>query len=277
MPSGGRYKSDPAPDYVPLSGPVGVELTKHAQERCRHFFLYLFTIKALKICLVADTNKQIDYKNVILVKASHQIDEGYKATQTDYVTWVKKDPKIVAQMCTMIDQVDAAHFCNLGVEGDFSTAMMMQSGRVAKLWTQLKNIMGNTRWLPKQVNIGPDRKIDIMHGDLAISMLNSANKLLSVENIAVYLAEAYKRMTDYQQKKAKQGYLGMVACAQSYLDFYSGAAYVAQLTASLVPGQKLRDIDKRQDFHMYISMILEFQNMCEDYKLDKADFIKTYF
>jgi hypothetical protein len=277
MPSGGRYKSDPPSDFVPLSGPVGTELTKHAQERCRHFFLYLFTVKALKICLAADANKQIDYKNVILVKASHQIDEGYKATQSQYVSWVKTQANIVDQMCTVIDQVDAAHFCNLGVKGDFATAMKLQSGRIAKLWTQLENIMGNTRWLPKQVNIGPDRKIDIMHGDLAIPMLNSKTELLSVENIATYLAEAQKRMTDYQQKKTKRGHAGMVACAQAYINFYDGSAYVAQLTASLQQGQKLRDIDKRQDFHMYGNMLLEFQNMCKDFELKEDDFIKTYF
>jgi hypothetical protein len=60
------------------------------------------------------------------------------------------------------------------------------------------------------------------------------------------------------------------------MDFYTGSAYEADLKARLVPGQKLRPVDLRQDIHMYLLMVEEFRYMCLDYKLTESEFIRNY-
>ena len=141
-----RITSNPIPSYLPPSGKLGEELTKHAKERCRHYFLYLFTVKAL-VDVLNSSGNSYKYHNVVLIKASHQTDTGYRETRSDFDDFDCNDANIVNTFVTKIRKTDAAHFCNLGVTPTFLSSIQgqMSSPVVAKLWENLEIVMGNTR------------------------------------------------------------------------------------------------------------------------------------
>jgi hypothetical protein len=219
-----RDKTKPVVHYAPMSGALGGELEKHAFERCRHFFFYLFYAQALVDYLNEHHAQTLRYKDAVLIKASHQIDSGFRSKKKQvYHDFDDADPAVLNISCTTFRNIDAAHFCNLGIQKDFTSvaAGFSNDPKALDLYERLKAIMGNTRWLPQRVNTGPDRVIDNLHGELALPMLtDSGCKIIGRDNIAAYLAQAREAMEEYQLGQEKAGNAGVAACAQCYLKVY---------------------------------------------------------
>jgi formate-dependent nitrite reductase cytochrome c552 subunit len=75
--------------------------------------------------------------------------------------------------------------------------------------------------LPQKVNIGPDRKIDVLHGRLAPEMLDDDKPILSRARIGVYQAKATDAINEYKLDKAQKHEHGLEACADCYLQAYA--------------------------------------------------------
>lgn len=221
MPRDKEQRTDGA---VLLGGSLKDELRRHAFERCRHFFLYVFYYKALTQHLNGPShNLGLGPADAVFVNASHQIDEGFRSDDVGYYAFDAKDPKVVDKDCTACGNMDAAHFCNLGIVGTCQVRFAnVATGDKAVfcLYECLKTICGNTRLLPQRVNIGPDKRIDGFHGKLAKAILTSGKPPVSKTHLADYLKGAAAAFADYRASQLKAGNAGIVACIDCYLACY---------------------------------------------------------
>ena len=220
-----REHAKPSPTAVVISGALGDELRRHAFERCRHFFLYLFYYKALLDRVNGPLhNLGIAPTAALYVNATHQIDTGFRSGDPAYYGFDARDPNVVTRSATACGRMDAAHFCNLGIQTGYGSRIAPLASTdavVFRFWECLKTICGNTRLLPQRVNIGPDKRIDAFHGDLATAILSGGQPVVSVTNLRAYLQGATQRLTDYQRDQAAAGNLGIVACVDAYLACYA--------------------------------------------------------
>jgi hypothetical protein len=228
-----RDKAPRSDTAVLTAPPLNEALHEHAFLRCTHFFLYTFYMKLLIDHVNPGLPTPLHAAAGVEVKATDQIDDGFRATDPAYDGFDNKDASMIFKQCTAFQRIDAAHFCNLGLKPAFVSALLGRFGTdrlVLDLLERLKIICGNTRWLPQRVNIGPDRIIDVMHGRLALAMLPDATKkIVSGDNAKTYITEAFKEITAYRDAQAKKGNLGVAACAQCYLDAYSSPNFLASL------------------------------------------------
>lgn len=220
----GREKWDRTDSAVTISGSLGEQLEAHARERVIHFFMYLFYVKALTDYANAQTGGGLGYTGAVSAKATYQIDEGHKSGDPTYLDFNNVDPKVVDESCTHFSKIDAAHFCNLGLKEGYIRGLPLTDATANELYNRLKTICGNTRWLPKRVNIGPDRIIDKLHGELAVRMLGKAaglgRALISLSHLQEYRDEATEKLGEYRTVHKFRGNLGVAACTQSYIDAY---------------------------------------------------------
>jgi len=218
-----RNKTSRVPGAANLSGRLGDMLQLHAFERCRHFFLFLYTIKAIEYLNNKDTSRTpISAANGFEVKATHQIDDGFRSGDSGHTDFRRGDEEIIDETGSAFTNTDAAHYCNLGIKPSFTNQLDMSNRHVFDMHEQLKVFAGNTMWLPQIVNIGPDRKIDVLHGELAGRFLrDTSSAVCSRTRIATYIDEATQRLTGYalQQKKVKN--YGKAACAFCYVTAYA--------------------------------------------------------
>ncbi len=218
-----RSKTSRIPGAANLSGRLEDMLHVHAFERCRHFFLFLYTIKAIEYLNNKDTSRApILAANGFDIKAMHQIDDGFRSEDPGHVDFRRDDDTVIDETATSFTNTDAAHFCNLGIKPSFTGQLDLSNQHVFDLHEQLKVFAGNTTWLPQIVNIGPDRKIDVLHGELATKFLkDTTSAVCSRSRIAEYINEATLRLTNYalQQRKAKNH--GKAACALCYVTAYA--------------------------------------------------------
>lgn len=208
---------------VNTSGSLKDVLREHAYERCRHFFLYVFTVKALTDYVNATHAANLGPTDALYVNATHQVDTGLRSADVEYYGFDAKDPNVVNQSATSCVRMDAAHFCNLGVTHTCQSAFGRLAGDpvVSHLFEALKTICGNTRQLPQRVNIGPDKIIDKFHGELATTILGSGKAPVSLTRLQEYLTGADKAMKEYEDKQSASGNHGVVACVQAYRASYA--------------------------------------------------------
>jgi hypothetical protein len=217
-----RITSPPSPTGVVLAGALEHALQAHAFERCRHFFLYLCTVKALEyVSKKLNPRWPLTALDALEVKATHQIDDGFREQRSEYEVFGRDDTEVVKSPATSFKDTDAAHFCNLGIKPGFVAQLDLTNPVVNDLYQSLKSICGNTRWLPQLVNVGPDKKVDRMHGKLAKEFLEEAGKAAcSRARIATYVKEAKTMFAVYVLAKEKTKKRGMAACAKCYLAAY---------------------------------------------------------
>ncbi|WP_419814933.1 hypothetical protein [Glacieibacterium sp.] len=218
---------------VNLAGTIGDALLMHARERAIHFFLFLFALDATcRRVAVLGTGLVVEPAHAFEVAATHQIDSGFRSTHIDHYDFDETDPKVVDKPSTSCRRTDAAHFCNLGLEARVFAQLAAAGGRDAHardLLDMAKRLAGNTKQLPQRVNIGPDRVIDVLHGELAGVFLRAArpmtvpprNQVMSRANLAAYLAAAIAAMTIYRAQQVVHGRHGLAACCDSYLIVYA--------------------------------------------------------
>jgi hypothetical protein len=218
---------------VNLSGPLSDSLRRHAVDRAVHFFRYLFAMRVLVSHLRALHGIALKAAEGVEVKATDQIDTGFRR-QRGYQRFERGDANTIDLDTSAFGLMDAAHFCNLGIQPKFvrKIAPFIRLGHPDpipfRFYELLKKICGNTQLLPQSVNIGPDRIVDVMHGELAIEMLESPTRVLSRSTVARYQGEAKSRMTRYQDAAFEAGEMGIAACAACYLAAYEDAFVITQ-------------------------------------------------
>jgi hypothetical protein len=219
-----RYHTDRTPTSITLSGDLKDALRAHAYERCRHFFSYVYTAKMLADYVNARYGLSIKAADVPEHKATDQVDSGLRSTDSLYYGFDAKDPNVVNMSATACGKLDAAHFCNLGIDPNCRAKFgkLAASDKVVeRLFEALKVFSGNTRWLPQRINIGPDRVIDRLHYDLAVEILAGGRPPVTKTNLRAYLSAADKALADYAQRQAAYGNAGLVNCVNSYRACYA--------------------------------------------------------
>lgn len=220
---------------VNLGGKLENALHYHTQERAIHFFLYVFYMKVL----VTHLNKapyalKLAEDEGVEVVATDQINTGFRSTNIGpgaYHAFDSGSASTLQESASAFTKMDAAHFCNLGIKPKFVTKIAKYTSDAhhavdpipMDFYETLKRICGDTELLPQRVNIGPDRVIDKVHGQLAGKMLKGAAKVISQKTIEDYKAAAAAAMTEYRDAARNKGDLGIVACADCYLAIYSDA------------------------------------------------------
>jgi hypothetical protein len=141
---------------------------------------------------------------------------------------------VVDRPATAFQNIDAAHFCNLGIEPSFIAKLDLSDDLTKGLYAELKTYAGNTRWLPQLVNIGPDRRIDILHGKLAGEILKkTGSAVCSRAHVALYVQRATASLVAYELTKKKQNKRGVAACARCYLSAYLADNFADRIFASV--------------------------------------------
>lgn len=229
--------NDPAQAHLiqVLSGGLGHELQAHAYERCRHFFLFVSTIRALEyVNNIVLKRKPVQAVSGFRAKATDQVDDGFRDDSSGYASFGHDDPNVIDLPSTAFENTDAAHFCNLGIEPGFVGGLDLTDAVTSGLYQQLKVYAGNTRWLPQLVNIGPDRRIDVLHGKFAATVLKDSGKAVcSRARIDDYVSQARTSLLGYVDTKTKQKKRGVAACTQCYLKAYAQADFTDSVFGAL--------------------------------------------
>ena len=235
----GRRHAEVKPNLPVFAGRLGDELEAHALLRTEGFFYYLVTMKIV----VSEINRlralkqqaSLPHSAFVLAKATDQIGTGMRSDDTaTYTDFVVKDPEVVNRPTTMFTRADAAHLCNLGLAGTLADACkdtpFLRDG-----FERLKVQAGATKLLPQQVNIGVDRKIDIMHAQLAPRMLDDGGLIFTHERVATYRKAAQEAVTAYRDEKRDEEALGLAACADCYLRTYAAADFDHRIFKRVYP------------------------------------------
>lgn len=221
----GREKQaiSPTAGSALLAGTIGEALAMHARERIVHFFTFLFAVRACCDRAKAVSGVDVAPWTVISAKATHQVDEGFRLKNPVYYDFDDDDPAVIGRSASSCRNTDAAHFCNLGlVAGPWAqlAAVAATDRHVFDLLEMAKMLAGNTRHLPQRINIGPDRVIDVAHGELAEQILRAGGPVVTNANIAAYISRCSADMLDYRAKKVALKAAGLAACCDCYLAVY---------------------------------------------------------
>lgn len=218
-----------------IAGSISSALAMHAHERIVHFFMFLFALDACCRRAKATGAADVNAWSAVSPKATHQVDTGFRKTDPAYYDFDETDPKVVDRSAASCRNTDAAHFCNLGlVAGPWQQLAATATGDKLTFYLleMAKRLAGNTRHLPQRINIGPDRVIDVAHGDLAVMFLKTGKPVVSRANIGDYLARSASDMTDYRAGASKAGLHGLAACCDAYLAVYANGVEPPYFTLS---------------------------------------------
>ncbi len=235
----GRRHVEGKPNLPVFAGSLRHELESHALQRAEFFFYYVVTMKLV----VAELNKlgaaagkpALAFSTFVLAKATDQIGSGMRSDDTTvYSHFVTDDAKVVDKPTTHFTSSDAAHFCNLGL----STAMAgacQGSPFTRDGYEQMKVYAGATKQLPQQVNIGVDRKLDVLHAKLAVEFLDSTDLIFSRDRVKTYREQAIAEVTSYRDAKLADRKPGLAACADCYLDMYDSTDFTGRVFRRVYP------------------------------------------
>ncbi|HEY9228391.1 MAG TPA: hypothetical protein VIP11_17165 [Gemmatimonadaceae bacterium] len=231
-----------SPGAVNLGGKLQDALHYHTRERALHYFLYLFDMKVLVTHLnKAPYDLKLAADEGVEVVATDQINSGFRSKNIGpgaYHPFDSTSTATLLESATAFTSMDAAHFCNLGIKPAFvaKIAKYISNQHHAvdpipmDFYEMLKRVCGDTALLPQRVNIGPDRVIDKVHGELAGKMLQGAAKIVSQKNVEDYKKAAAAAMTEYRDSAKVNGDLGIAACADCYLTIYNDVLVPAPRT-----------------------------------------------
>lgn len=210
-----------------ISGQLGDALQAHARTRVTHFFKYLWTLDAAcrRAAVLAPAAPEHP-ADVFDPKATLQVDTGRRSGGgVGYTDFDDTDPAVVTKFATAFRNVDAAHFCNLGLKaGPWArlSALATSDEHLFALMNMVKAFSADTRLLPQRVNIGPDRVVDVAHGVLAERFLRPRAPTVTRANIEAYLDVCATDMGVYRATHVGDGNHGIAACCDSYLTVYAG-------------------------------------------------------
>ncbi|MEM1160259.1 MAG: hypothetical protein AAGJ28_04950 [Pseudomonadota bacterium] len=222
----GRIKTTPNLDLAILAGTVGDALLMHAPQRAYFYFMFLFCHQALADRLRTEHGMDVEHGEGVSPKATHQIATGMRRKRDGYYDFVETDPGVIDMNATSCGRTDAAHYCNLGI----SSVFLRRANAYAKPETDpvafhfrsmLEVQAGATRQLPQRINIGPDRIVDVCHGEMAAEMLDGT-PAVSIGNYQEYLVRCNREMERYMRDNHTLGYHGLNACCDCYREFFNG-------------------------------------------------------
>lgn len=235
----GRRHTEGKPNLPVFAGRLGDELEAHALLRTEGFFYYLVTMKIvvseINRLRAAQQRPTVAHSAFVLAKATDQIGSGMRSDDTaTYSDFVAHDPEVVNKPTTMFTRADAAHLCNLGL----ATALVQACRDTPFLrdgYERLKVHAGATKLLPQQVNVGVDRKIDVMHAKLAPRMLDDGDLIFTRDRVTTYREAAQQAVTEYRDEKRREKALGLAACAECYLRMYGSATFDLRVFKRVYP------------------------------------------
>jgi hypothetical protein len=224
-----RIKSARSATSVNLSGPLRSALELHAIRRLIWLFRFLFALQATcDYIKKRNPGFSVTPLNIIRAAATHQVDVGIRSDDPQHTVFDKDDTSVVNIAATDFTSMDAAHFCNLGLDptrwGQVTNAAQALPGTDAYIWDLIDLVevsAGDTVQLPQRINIGPDRVIDKVHWEIANSFYGAGGKLVTVARIKDYVAVATAALQAYGTEHLKQGHQGLDACCKCYLSGYS--------------------------------------------------------
>lgn len=221
-PTGGRRHVEASPTALIKSGSLAHELKGHAFERAAHFFYFVSIMKMVvhELNSIGGAGTPHAFSQWVSVKATDQIGSGLRSQHAAYAEFDTEDPKIIEAQTTRFTRVDAAHFCNLGLKPGLAEACQA-TDFTKDAYERLKVFAGNTMWLPQQINIGPDRIIDVLHGEMGPAMLDDSKVVFTLDRVRGYVARVSKGLQTYANGKKDQGEFGLEACAHCYLQAYA--------------------------------------------------------
>ncbi|WP_172329310.1 hypothetical protein [Mangrovicoccus sp. HB161399] len=212
-----REHMEPSPGAVVLAGTLREAIVGHTKERIRHFFLFLYTFRILMHVLKLPAG---DWAGLVAVAATHQVDAGLRRDEGWDQVFAKTDGSMLDLPATAFRKVDAAHYCNLGLAPRLAgLCSASEDVRAEPLLNALKLICGNTRLMPQRINIGPDRVIDKLHGDLCMAYLKQMGQGAAAISPAFfdgYRAAALERLEEYAKGQAEAGNAAVAAAARLY-------------------------------------------------------------
>lgn len=228
----GRITSDPSPTGVVLAGTLRQAIRGHMTERARHFFLFLY-LHRLLIGRLRAGGRDLGWGAFVRAAATHQVDSGMRSDLATYAKFDKLDEGVLDLPATAFRNMDAAHYCNLGLDPALAGLCLREADAVAfDLYESLKAVCGNTRQMPQRINIGPDRVIDKLHGELAVEMLDGAPPI-DPARLRRYREEAAKRLRLYAADQDGNGAPGVAACARAYVALVQDDAAMGDVWTTL--------------------------------------------
>jgi len=219
-----RKKITRSATAVNLSGQLGNALAYHAGERMRHLFLFLFATDAACRLVNAELGAAFKPGSMIKEAASHQVDSGLRSNDQTRDVFDETDANIIQVPSTSFNKIDAAHYCNLGLEPSnwarlTAAAESLKGDTAVEMIEKAEIYTANTVWLPQRVNIGPDRIIDQLHYVMAQGIFADGQPVLSVLRLQAYATNATRVIMAYQG--TLQGKAGLQACCTCYLMAYA--------------------------------------------------------
>ena len=234
----GRRHVEGKPNLPVFAGALSHELESHALLRAQGFFNYIVTMKIVVAAineLGKASKKQYRHSAFVMVKATDQIGSGMRSDDTAvYNGFDTRDADVVKLPTTHFQNADAAHLCNLGLSLDMPEACK-GSDFTRGGYEYLKVYAGATKLLPQQVNIGVDRKIDLLHADLGKRILDDDGLVFTRDRVATYREEAIATVTTYRDAKRAAGSLGLAACADCYLAAYADTDFDGRVFRRVYP------------------------------------------
>ena len=253
----GRIKESIPNSAAIRSGVLGEVLVKHTRERVHVFFLFAYFANILKDRIESLTGQTVSYTDMLQVKATHQIGTGTRRSTPTIDPFDETDPNVVNMWATEFRKLDAAHFCNLGIKTPFrnqvaSLAISQNDVLLPKWLKNLESTAKDTRQLPQRINIGPDRIVDILHGDLIFQYLTDGTPIISPDHFVNYSNQGLTRLQAYRGRLANENKHGLAACVDCYISVIGSLPEINEKYEDLKDG-------------------LRFE--CEAYNLDTARYI----
>lgn len=201
----GRIHTDPSETALAQSGTLRDALVAHSKARMRFFFLYMYTYRMLMHVLQVPADQ---WQTYVSNTATHQINSGMRRDSDWDISFQKDDVSILDHFASLFRRVDAAHFCNLGLNPALAAKCSASSDpRATDIYNTLVMISGATRFMPQRINIGPDRVVDTAHGVLCREMLaDMANGAAAISPAAFARYKSYVsgKMRDYAASQTEK-------------------------------------------------------------------------
>lgn len=216
-----RTKSARSPTGVSLSGPLRHALAGHAERRATYFFDFLFYLSAACDLIFHGTGHVAQPADIVREAATHQVDKGLRR-KAGGDNFDATDPNVVNSNATSFNRIDAAHFCNLGLGGDFArlASLAQRDDDAAELVSICIAMAGDTVQLPQEINLGPDRVIDQIHYELAQHFLERGAPIFRQGDVSIYARRVDSAMRVYIDTKERNGERGLAECARCYTPPY---------------------------------------------------------
>jgi len=253
-----RIKETIADSTAIRSGKLSEVLKDHVRQRVHIFFLFAFFAKILNERYQQLSSRKIGYRDMLQVKATHQIGTGVRRNTPSVDIFDENDANVINRFATNFRKLDAAHFCNLGILAPFRAQVAALGptdvqGWIVKWLDNLEATAKSTRQLPQRVNIGPDRIVDMLHGDLVFDFLENNCAIISTQHFNRYQIDGSSKLQLYRGKLKKEGKLGLVACVDQYLAIIQSSHEMKKIQDALTDSLRFECEAYSLPVHNYIA------------------------